>query len=103
MQEANDARDFSAMRDTMTPRLFAEVEAHINAAPGTPEKTQIVALAAEVIEVVTEKDVHIASVRFSGKIRERADMLPEPFSEVWHLEKPVDGSTGWLISGIQQD
>jgi len=103
LQGANDARDLSAMRDFMTPGLYSEIAAQISAAdPGT-QKTEVVSLDADVIEVVTERDAHVASVRFSGTIRERADALPEAFSEVWHLEKPVNGSTGWLISGIQQD
>jgi predicted lipid-binding transport protein (Tim44 family) len=24
------------------------------------------------------------------------------FQEVWHLQKPVSGQTGWLLAGIQQ-
>ena len=103
LQGANDARDLSAMRDFMTPGLYSEIAAQLEGSdPGT-QKTEVVTLDADVLEVVTERDVHIASVRFSGKIRERSDALPEAFSEVWHLEKPLDGSTGWLISGIQQD
>ena len=27
---------------------------------------------------------------------------PQPFNEVWHLEKPTSGRSGWLVSGIQQ-
>ena len=103
LQAANDARDSSAMRDFMTPRLYSEIAAQINAADHGTQKTEVVTLDADVLEVVTEGDVHVASVRFSGTIRERSDALPEAFSEVWHLEKPVNGSTGWLISGIQQD
>jgi predicted lipid-binding transport protein (Tim44 family) len=103
LQAANDARDLAAMRDFMTPALYAEIEAQIKAASDAAGKTDVVTLAADVLEVVTENEMYIASVRFSGTIRERADQIPEPFSEVWHLEKPLNGSTGWLISGIQQD
>ncbi len=103
LQAANDARDLSAMRDFMTPGLYSEIAAQISAADPGAQKTEAVTLDADVLEVVSERDVHVASVRFSGTIRERADALPEAFSEVWHLEKPVNGSTGWLISGIQQD
>ena len=103
LQAANDARDLSTMRDFMTPGLYSEIEAQLNATVHTPQKTEVLALDADVLEVVTEGDVYVASVRFSGKIRERIDALPESFSEVWHLEKPVNGNTGWLISGIQQD
>jgi predicted lipid-binding transport protein (Tim44 family) len=103
LQAANDKRDMSTMRDFMTPELYAEVAAQVAAEAGGPQQTDVVTLNAEVLEVVTEGAAHIASVRFSGMIRERADGAAEPFSEVWHLEKPLDGSTGWLISGIQQD
>jgi predicted lipid-binding transport protein (Tim44 family) len=63
----------------------------------------VVTLNAEVVEVVTEGDSYIASVRFTGMLRENPHGPAEPFSEVWHLEKPLNGRTGWLISGIQQD
>jgi len=31
-----------------------------------------------------------------------APVLPKEFDEIWNLSKPVDGSTGWLLAGIQQ-
>lgn len=102
LQAAHDRRDLSTMRDFMTPELYAEIAAQINGETA-PQKTDVVTLDAEVLEVVTEGEAYIASVRFSGTIRESADALPEPFSEIWHLEKPINGNTGWLISGIQQD
>ena len=103
LQAANDKGDLSAIRDFMTPGLFAQVEADIKARGGAPQQTDVVTLNAEVLEVVTEDNVHVASVRFSGMLREQNDIPAQPFSELWHLEKPVNGSTGWLISGIQQE
>ena len=46
---------------------------------------------------------HWASVRFSGH-GARAPRTPSPvgFDEVWNLVKPADGSSGWLLAGIQQ-
>jgi len=41
--------------------------------------------------------------RFSGLMREAADRDAEPFTEIWHLEKPVSGRGGWLVAGIQQE
>ena len=102
MQEAHDQRDLTAMRDFLTPEVYREVEADIRAAGGEPGKTEVLTLNAEVLEVATESEDYIVSVRFSGLIRERAEGNPEPFSEVWHLEKPVDGRSGWLVAGIQQ-
>jgi len=103
LQMANDQRDLSVMRDFMTPALYSEIDAQLNARDAAPQKTEVVALDAEVVDVATEGDHHIASVRFRGTIRETADSAIEPFSEVWHLEKPLNGATGWLLSGIQQD
>ncbi len=103
LQAANDRRDLTTMRDFMTPQLYAEIAAQVAAAGNAPQKTDVVTLNAEVLEVVTEGEAYVASVRFSGTIREQAEGTAEPFSEVWHLEKPINGSTGWLICGIQQD
>ncbi len=104
LQACNDQRDLSTMRDFMTPALYADVAADLNArGAGESQKVEVVSLDAEVLEVVTEGNTYVASVRFSGTLRENAGGPAEPFSEVWHLEKPVNGRTGWLISGIQQD
>ena len=62
----------------------------------------MVALEADVVDLVEEGASYIVSVRFSGSIREAADHDPEPFSETWHLEKPVNGRGGWIVAGIQQ-
>jgi predicted lipid-binding transport protein (Tim44 family) len=102
LQAANDQRDVSTLREFMTPELYTEIAAQIKG-DAAPQKTDVVTLNAEVLEVVTEGQAYVASVRFSGTIRERADGAAEPFSEVWHLEKPISGNTGWLICGIQQD
>ena len=103
LQAANDKGDVSTMRDFMAPGLFAQVEADLKARGDAPQQTDVVTLNAEVLEVVTEGNVYVASVRFSGMLREENDIPAQPFSELWHLEKPVNGSTGWLISGIQQE
>ena len=91
------------MRDFMTPELYAQIAADIKARGQAPQKTDVVTLNADVLEVVPEGDVYVASVNFNGMIREEVDAAAAPFSETWHLEKPLNGSTGWLISGIQQN
>jgi predicted lipid-binding transport protein (Tim44 family) len=102
LQEANDRGELSALRDMMTPGLFKEIEAQVRERGGAAQKTEVVTLDSKVIEVVTEGDQYVASVRFTGMIKEDAGQ-PEHFSEVWHLQKPVNGSSGWLMAGIQQD
>jgi predicted lipid-binding transport protein (Tim44 family) len=103
MQEANDRADLTALRDMMTPALYTEIESQVRERGSAPQKTEVVTLDARTIEVVTEGDHYIASVRFTGLIREESAAQPESFSEVWHLQKPVNGASGWLMAGIQQD
>ncbi len=43
----------------------------------------------------------MASVEFSGMIREDASAGPTPFREVWNMTKPKSGSSGWLVAGVQ--
>ena len=66
------------------------------------QQTDVVTLNAELLEVVTEGNRHVASVHFSGMIREVAGAAAVPFDEVWNLAKPVSGDKGWVIAGIQQ-
>jgi predicted lipid-binding transport protein (Tim44 family) len=46
-------------------------------------------------------DAYMASVEFSGMIREDASAGPSPFREVWNMTKPVDGRGGWVVAGVQ--
>jgi predicted lipid-binding transport protein (Tim44 family) len=86
----------------VTPELLLDIEADLRARGDTTQKTEVVTLEAEVLEVATEGGQYVVSTRFSGLIREHEGGEPEPFNEIWHLEKPVGGGSGWLVAGIQQ-
>jgi predicted lipid-binding transport protein (Tim44 family) len=101
LQLANDAGDLAEIRDFTTDELFAALKPEVLAREGR-QTTEVAALEADLLEVATEGDRHWASVRFSGQVRETAAGAPAPFEEVWNLVKPVDGSSGWLLAGIQQ-
>ncbi len=103
LQEAHDQKDLSMMRDFLAPDVYREIEADIHAAGAVPRKTEVLTLEAEVLDIAEEAGSHIVSVRFSGLMREAADRDAEPFTEIWHLEKPVTGRGGWLVAGIQQE
>jgi predicted lipid-binding transport protein (Tim44 family) len=66
------------------------------------QRTDVMTLDADLLEVVTEGNMHWASVRFSGMIREEQSDAAAPFEEIWNLRKPADGSSGWMLAGIQQ-
>lgn len=101
LQAAHDQGDREALADVMTPALLAQVTGDLPATRGE-HPTEIVALSADLVEVVTEGREHWASVRFRGLLREDGEPMPHPLDEVWHLVKPADGKSGWLLAGIQQ-
>jgi predicted lipid-binding transport protein (Tim44 family) len=100
LQAANDAGDATTLRDFLTPELYAELEGEMKSAWGTPQKTEAVDLKSEVLDVATEGNLYVVSVRFTGQVRENGVL--SDLNEIWHLEKPVNGRSGWRVSGIQQ-
>lgn len=102
LQGVHDKGDLEAMRDFLTPEVYREVEADVRAAGGTAQHTDVVTLNAEVLDVTAEGGNYIVSVRFSGLIRETEGAEPGQFTEIWHLQKPVTGHSGWMVAGIQQ-
>jgi len=102
LQAANDAGNLEDIRQFTTPEMYAEIKLQLDERNKTAQATDVVQLNAQLLDLTTEEKRYVASVRFSGLIREEADAAPESFDEVWHLTKPVDGSLGWVIAGIQQ-
>ncbi len=103
LQDANDRGDINDIREYVTPEMYAEISLQIQERNGKPNKTEVVTLNADIADVVTEGDLVIASVRFSGMIREEANAPAETFSEIWHIQKSQSlPNATWFISGIQQ-
>lgn len=103
LQAAYDAADLNDIREYVTPEMFAEISMQIQERGESRQKTDVVTLNAEMLDVVTEGDKIIASVRFSGLIREEASANAEPFAEVWHIQRNLSSTDSrWYVSGIQQ-
>lgn len=103
LQAANDRGDMEDIRQFATPEVAAEIQLQFHERGRAQQQTDVIHLDADLLEVATESTLHVASVRFHGQLREDANSAPAPFSEIWHLVKPLDGKSGWLIAGIQQD
>lgn len=101
LQAGYDNADRAALAAVLTPEMLAEVGHELDGR-GSHTATEVMKLDAEVLQVVTEGDKHWINVHFRGLLREDGTVLPREFDEVWNLVKPVDGSTGWLLAGIQQ-
>ena len=102
LQKAWDSGDLEALREFATPEMFASLQRDLQGRAEGANETDVVTLNAELIGVETDATTYLCSVQFSGMIREQADAPAEPFTEIWNLSKPVQGSGGWVLAGIQQ-
>ncbi len=102
LYDAYDRGQLPILRELTTDGMYAELQREITARGSVEQRVDITALDAELLEVVTEGRLHWASIRFSGMLAEDVGLPPGPFNEVWNLSKPADGSSGWLLAGIQQ-
>ncbi|MDP3426306.1 MAG: Tim44-like domain-containing protein, partial [Humidesulfovibrio sp.] len=103
LQAANDRGDMEDIRLFCSPELAAEVQMQYQERNRQAQQTDVVQLNAELLDVSVEAGRMLASVRFSGQIREEAGAPAEAFSEVWHLTSGLGAGQTWHIAGIQQD
>lgn len=100
LQSANDKGDLDAVRDFATDEFYNQIAKDV--VGGNKDATMVDDLHAELLGIETERGQYWASVEFTGKMREDGMVMASPFREIWNLMKPVDGSKGWLLAGIQQ-
>ena len=105
LQAAWDRSDIPALRAMMTDEMLGEIRTQLaerEATTGTPgNHTDVVMLEAKLLGIEDSAAEYLASVEFSGMIREDASAGPGPFREVWNMTKPKDGRSGWLVAGVQ--
>jgi len=105
LQQAWDRSDISSLRMMMTDGMLDEIKAQLAereaAANGQVNHTEVVMLDAHLLGIEDVGNNYMASVEFSGLIREDPSSGPTPFREVWNMTKPKDGSLGWLVAGVQ--
>lgn len=103
LQAAWDEGDWQDIATYTTAELLAELQREHDRSAQPGQRTEVVALESEVLQVQRDGDHVLASVRFSGQIREAADLTAQPFDEVWHVQHDWASRDGdWLIAGIQQ-
>lgn len=100
LQAANDAGNLDDIKQFTAPEIYAEIQLQLEERDRIKQETDVMQLDAELLELVTEGERYIASVRFHGRIRE--DASTHDFAEIWHLTKPQLGNQGWVVAGIQQ-
>jgi predicted lipid-binding transport protein (Tim44 family) len=102
LQAAWDKADVNDLREFTSPEMFAEMKQQLLERGASANHTDVVSLDAQLLGIETIGDEHLASVRFTGMIREAENAPAEQFTEVWNLSKPAAGNGGWVLAGIQQ-
>ena len=105
LQDAWDRSDIATLRSMMTDDMVGEIRTQLtereNHTAGQPNKTDVVMLEAQLLGIEDLGNDYMASVEFSGMIREQPSAGPSPFREVWNMTKPKSGASGWLVAGVQ--
>jgi predicted lipid-binding transport protein (Tim44 family) len=105
LQAAWDQADMATLRSMMTDEMLAEISAQLTEREqhtgGAVNLTEVQMLQAQLLGIEEMGGDYMASVEFSGMVREEPQSGPSPFREVWNMTKPRDGSRGWLVAGVQ--
>ncbi len=105
LQAAWDRSDIPSLRAMMTDDMLAQIKAQLaereQHSGSATNVTEVVMLEARLLGIEELDHAYIASVEFSGMIREDVSSGPNPFREVWNITRPKAGSGGWLVAGVQ--
>ncbi len=102
LQKAWDERDLAEIRGLTTDKVFAEIQDQLKASD-TANRTEILKLEAELLEVREVGSELEAVVLFDTIMREDGNAQAGQVREVWHFIKPkVSIQPKWYLDGIQQ-
>lgn len=101
VQRAWDRGDLAALATFATEHLFEELRAQLAERGDAPNHTEVLHLEARLLSLETLVDAQLACVEFSGLIRERHDVPPLPFRELWMLARLHRSDPGWRVARVQ--
>lgn len=103
LQASWDAADMEDIRTYVTPDLFAQLEKEREAMGSASQETEVITLNSELMAMQRDGDHLVASVLFSGLVREEASAPAKEVNEIWHVIHSAASPDGdWLIAGIEQ-
>ncbi|MCR2745601.1 Tim44 domain-containing protein [Limnobacter parvus] len=99
MQGVFDKGDVEGLREYCSDEVVDHLKAEIESRGNTVNRTDVVTLDAQLIGFETDVDEQIATVAFTGMLREEQDAAAAEINELWIMSRPVTGG-GWVLSGI---
>ncbi|MEO5883486.1 MAG: Tim44-like domain-containing protein [Caldimonas sp.] len=102
LQAAWDAADVSALRSLTTPEMLDELLDVLTARESRTSRTDVISLHAELLGLEELGAAYLASIEFSGLIRESAEQGEVPFRELWMLAGTKDDAAPtWRLARQQ--
>ena len=101
LQAAWDAGDVQALGHLTTPDMLEQLLPVLSGRGAAPNRTDVITLHAELLGVEEVSAGYLASIEFSGLIRESAEGGAVPFRELWMLSSSKDGSPSWRLARQQ--
>ncbi len=101
LQAAWDAADIATLSRLTTEPLLEELRDQLAERGPLPNHTEVLRLEARLLALEELREAFVASVEFSGLIRERVDDRAAPFRELWLLANPKTAALGWRLARVQ--
>lgn len=105
LQAAWDRSDTASLRAVLTSGMLAQIQSQLaereqSGSGAVHAPTEVVMLEARLLDIEEQGDDLIASVEFSGLLREGASAGPSPFRELWNVTRHKTGGE-WLVADVQ--
>jgi predicted lipid-binding transport protein (Tim44 family) len=102
LQAAWDAGDLPALERLAVGPVLDDLRRQLQARGPASNRTDVLHLSAQLLAFEEMRDVIVASIEFSGLIRERQDAVAREFRELWMLAKLQPTEDGaWQLAQMQ--
>lgn len=101
LQAAWDSADLAAMSHLATAALLEDLRHQLEQRGPGPNRTEVLQLRARLLSLDDLQEALLASVEFSGFIREEHERDAAPFRELWMLASIKAAGPGWKLARVQ--
>lgn len=101
LQAAYDKKDLADLREFTAPEVFAEIQLQLQERGDALNQTDVINIDAQLQDLAKEAQGTVASVLFTGLVREEPGAEPVSIREIWHFNKD-EYKSSWVVAGIQQ-
>jgi predicted lipid-binding transport protein (Tim44 family) len=101
MQAAWDEADLPALETLTTANLLEELRWQLEQRGPAPNHTEVIKLEARLLSMEELREAFVASVEFTGVIREQLETGAAPFRELWLLANLKSAGRGWRLARVQ--